>query len=77
MQVKKNTEGLKIEPGMILVYTPSSRLSAKAEDGSYKLLKQEVCKALSIDSDAPLPVGIIITMPGDKLELLKAREENR
>lgn len=69
-----NKDGLKIEPGMILVFTPACILSHQATETAQRVLEDEARKALGIDNTVPLPVGIVIVRSGDKLDLLKAKE---
>ncbi len=68
------TKGLKLEAGMMLVYTPDHKLSCDAATHAKEILDTEARKALAIDQYAPLPIGIVLLSPGDTLELLKAKD---
>ena len=68
-------KGMKIEPGMVVVYTPKNPMPGAALGTAYKALKAEIGKAMRTTPDN-LPVGIVLLSPGDKLTLLSPSNEN-
>ena len=67
----KETEGLKIEPGMMLVYTSAEYLSRQAKEDVHKMLEAEVYQALcQVPRNLLIGIGIVILNPGSKLEIL-------
>ncbi len=59
---------------MMLVFTPCRMLSYEEAKTTWSLIEGEVRVALGIDKGQPLPVGILLLDPGDKLELLQVKE---
>ena len=74
MEIKELT-GMKIEPGMVVVYTPKRKLGMQEAQLSIHGIKRAIRTALVLGHNGLIPVGIIITEPGDKLELLKPKQE--
>lgn len=62
-------EGLKLEPGMILVYTSATHLSTRAKGDMHKVLEAEACVAFD-RKPRNLHIGIVILDAGEKLEVL-------
>ncbi len=64
-------ETLKLEAGMLLVYTPAYRLSEKEEalNKTYKQIVIEAARAMKCTVNS-VPIGVVILDPGDKLEVV-------
>ena len=74
MDIKEIT-GMKLEPGMMLVYTPAKVRSESEAGHDYKIFREAVANALQVDVHSTLPVSIIMASPGDKLELLRCEDK--
>lgn len=74
MEINEIT-GMKLEPGMMLVYSSNGTLSDEDKRILYEDLDIQARNALSMDDTGMLPVGTIIIDPGDKLELLRYEDK--